>query len=77
MCFLASNGISDPAELSLQFRVFLVSSQTGKHTQESRTLQFWFAPNLPEEEHASVAQEFFRELVTPQEFPRGVQQNSF
>lgn len=48
-----------------------MSAQSGKHTQESRTLQFWFVDTLSEAEHPSVAQEFFRELVTPQEFPRG------
>lgn len=65
-----TNGIVHPAHLCLQFRVFLVSAQTGKHTQESRTLQFWFVDTLLEAEHPSVAQEFFRELVSPQEFPR-------
>ncbi|XP_076296388.1 uncharacterized protein LOC143216814 isoform X2 [Lasioglossum baleicum] len=65
-----TNGEVHPAHLCLQFRVFLVSGQTGKHTQESRTLQFWFIDALSEAEHPSVAQEFFRELVSPQEFPR-------
>ncbi|XP_011268087.1 uncharacterized protein LOC105258510 isoform X6 [Camponotus floridanus] len=65
-----TNGEVCPAQLCLQFRVFLVSAQTGKHTQEQRTLQFWFADTLSEMEHPSIAQEFFRELVTPQEFPR-------
>ncbi|XP_044584110.1 uncharacterized protein LOC123264717 isoform X4 [Cotesia glomerata] len=65
-----SNGINDPAHVCLEFRVFLVSAQTKKHTQESRTLQFWFINSLSEAEHPSVAQEFFRELVSPQEFPR-------
>ncbi|XP_043604550.1 uncharacterized protein LOC122577332 isoform X3 [Bombus pyrosoma] len=65
-----TNGEIHPAHLCLQFRVFLVSAQSGKHTQESRTLQFWFVDTLSEAEHPSVAQEFFRELVTPQEFPR-------
>ncbi|CAK9798675.1 hypothetical protein ANTPLA_LOCUS1725 [Anthophora plagiata] len=64
------NGKVHPAHLCLQFRVFLVSAQTGKHTQESRTLQFWFIDTLSETEQPSVAQEFFRELVSPQEFPR-------
>ncbi|XP_076391918.1 uncharacterized protein LOC100878833 isoform X4 [Megachile rotundata] len=68
--FSVSNGEVHPAHLCLQFRVFLVSAQTGKHTQESRTLQFWFLDTLPENEHPAVAQEFFRELVSPQEFPR-------
>lgn len=60
------------AQLSLEFRVFLVSAQTGKHTQESRTLRFWFTEGLNDKgaEQAHVAQEFFRELVSPQEFPR-------
>ncbi|XP_033225188.1 uncharacterized protein LOC117178070 [Belonocnema kinseyi] len=65
-----ANGIGQPAHLCLQFRVFLVSAQTGKHTQESRTLQFWFVKTLPEQEQPHIAQEFFRELVSPQEFPR-------
>ncbi|XP_015123699.1 uncharacterized protein LOC107045831 isoform X4 [Diachasma alloeum] len=66
----AANGISRPAQLGLEFRVFLVSAQTKKHTQESRRLQFWFVNSLPEVEQPHVAQEFFRELVSPQEFPR-------
>uniref|UniRef100_A0A0C9QF51 RpoC2_2 protein n=1 Tax=Fopius arisanus TaxID=64838 RepID=A0A0C9QF51_9HYME len=66
----AANGISRPAHLGLEFRVFLVSAQTKKHTQESRRLQFWFVNSLPEIEQPHVAQEFFRELVSPQEFPR-------
>lgn len=59
------------------FKVFLVNAQTKKHTQEARTLRFWFVQpkdcqdNLCEENHAAVAQDFFRELVTPKEFPRG------
>lgn len=60
-----------PAQLSLQFRVFLVNAQSGKHTQEQRTLNFWFPDNLAPESRPTVAQEFFRELVTPQEFPKG------
>lgn len=55
----------------MEFRVFLVSAQTGKHKQESRTLRYWFANSLTDTEQATVAQEFFRELVSPQEFPRG------
>ncbi|XP_046740548.1 uncharacterized protein LOC124407967 isoform X3 [Diprion similis] len=65
-----TNGVSEPAQLCLEFRVFLVSAQTGKHTQESRTLQFWFAESLSSMDQPSIAQEFFRELVSPQEFPR-------
>ncbi|XP_058799256.1 uncharacterized protein LOC131668821 isoform X2 [Phymastichus coffea] len=66
----ATNGVEKPAQLSLQFKVFLVSAQSGKHTQEQRTLNFWFNDNLSTETQPTVAQEFFRELVSPQEFPR-------
>ncbi|KAK9737374.1 hypothetical protein QE152_g10798 [Popillia japonica] len=77
----SENGVSQPADLVLEFRVFLVSVQTGKHTQESRTLRFWFREinmqnghtnhnNSNGGEKATVAQDFFRELVSPQEFPR-------
>ncbi|KAI4503638.1 hypothetical protein M0802_001041 [Mischocyttarus mexicanus] len=65
-----TNGEVSAPHLCLQFRVFLVSTQTGKHTQESRTLEFWFSDTCSETEQPTVAQEFFRELVAPQEFPR-------
>lgn len=59
-------------QLTLEFRVFLVSS-TGQHSQESRTLRFWFRTWIKnEEKQAHVAQDFFRELVSPKEFPRGI-----
>lgn len=59
-------------QLSLEFRVFLVSSHTGEHSQESRSLRFWFRPWLTDgDKQAQVAQDFFRELVSPKEFPRG------
>lgn len=45
-----------------------MSAQTGKHTQESRVLRFWFREQ--EGEQAAIAQDFFKELVSPQEFPR-------
>ncbi|BES97826.1 Conserved hypothetical protein [Nesidiocoris tenuis] len=67
------NGIDEieaVPEISLQFRVFLVNGQTGSHTQESRKLLFWFKPSVPVHERPTVAQEFFKELVTPQHFPR-------
>jgi len=57
----------------LEFRVFLVSANTGQHTQEARTLRFWFRQWLTDsDKQAHVAQDFFRELVTPKEFPRGL-----
>ncbi|XP_050100407.1 uncharacterized protein LOC126581030 isoform X2 [Anopheles aquasalis] len=61
----------EPAHLMLEFRVFLVSANTGQHTQESRRIKFWFRPWLTSDEvQAQVAQDFFRELVSPKEFPR-------
>lgn len=63
--------LSQP-QLSLEFRVFLVSGNTGQHSQESRSLRFWFRSWLTsEDKQAHVAQDFFRELVSPKEFPRG------
>lgn len=62
-----------PAQLQLEFRVFLVSGKTALHSQEARTLRFWFRDWLTDtDEQAHVAQDFFRELVSPKEFPRGV-----
>ncbi|CAG9836488.1 unnamed protein product [Diabrotica balteata] len=71
----SENGVSPPAQLSLEFRVFLVNKETGKHTQESRTIRFWFRDTTDSQDEidggqAGVAQDFFRELVSPQEFPR-------
>lgn len=61
-----------PAQLSLEFRVFLVSANTGKHSQESRTLRFWFREWLKDDaDQAHIAQDFFKELVSPKDFPRG------
>jgi hypothetical protein len=61
-----------PPQLSLEFRVFLVSANTGQHSQESRCLRFWFRSWITDtDKQAHVAQDFFRELVSPKEFPRG------
>ncbi|CAB3373765.1 Hypothetical predicted protein [Cloeon dipterum] len=57
-----------PAQLALEFRVFLVSAQTGKHVKESRTLRFWCS--CAEEQQATLAQDFFKHLVSPNDFPR-------
>lgn len=60
-------------QLVLEFRVFLISAHTGQHSQESRTLRFWFRPWLHDgDKQAHIAQDFFRELVSPKEFPRGM-----
>lgn len=61
----------------------MVSGQTGKHTQENRILRFWFRPHPQKNEEvsgdnqASIAQDFFKELVSPKEFPRGLLNNMF
>lgn len=72
-----ANGHNDnklpQSQLSLEFRVFLVSENTGQHSQEARTLRFWFRPWITNGgKQAHVAQDFFRELVSPKEFPRGI-----
>ncbi|XP_055538055.1 uncharacterized protein LOC129725766 isoform X6 [Wyeomyia smithii] len=60
-----------PPQLSLEFRVFLVSANTGQHSQESRKIRFWFRDWLQDGDiQAHVAQDFFRALVSPKEFPR-------
>lgn len=61
----------NPCEMSLEFKVFLVNASTQKHTLENRVLRFWFRNTFPESEHAKSSQEFFKELVSPSEFPRG------
>lgn len=53
-----------------------MNKENGKHTQESRTLRFWFRDTKTAQDdidglQAGTAQDFFRELVSPQEFPRG------
>lgn len=62
--------ISNP-DISLQFRVFLKNAQTGAHTQESRTLRFWFKPDVLACEHSTIAQHLFKDVVCPTDFPRG------
>jgi len=59
-----------PAELSLEFCVFLVSATTGMHTKESRQLRFWFKTCISENDRPKLAQDFFKTLVAPYEFPR-------
>lgn len=65
------NGDISNAQLQLEFKVFLLNEKTQLHTQESRQLRFWFKYNIDEEEQARTAQDFFKELVAPLEFPRG------
>ncbi|KAK7586219.1 hypothetical protein V9T40_004095 [Parthenolecanium corni] len=61
--------ISNP-DISLQFRVFLKNAQTGAHTQESRTLRFWFKPDVLACEHSTIAQHLFKDVVCPADFPK-------
>uniref|UniRef100_A0ABD2WWH4 Winged helix-turn-helix domain-containing protein n=1 Tax=Trichogramma kaykai TaxID=54128 RepID=A0ABD2WWH4_9HYME len=65
-----NNHENKPAQISLKFIVFLVDAQNGTHSQEQRTLFFWFPDTLMPENRATVAQDFFKELVSPLEFPR-------
>merc|ERR1719461_1306908 len=60
----------EPAHLCLEFRVFLVNTNSGKHAQEKRVLGYWFKPEFPSLRRARYAQDFFKQLVSPTEFPR-------
>ena len=50
--------------------MYLVSAATNMHTKESRQLRFWFKEVVSESDQPKVAQEFFKKLVAPFEFPR-------
>merc|ERR1719510_1072813 len=58
------------AHLCLEFRVFLVNLATKKYTQEKRVLSYWFKELFPHNQRASAAQDFFKKLVAPMDFPR-------
>merc|ERR1719367_2256775 len=58
------------AQLCLEFRVFLVNLATKKYTQEKRVLSYWFKELFPQNQRASAAQDFFKKLVAPMDFPR-------
>ncbi|XP_075749677.1 uncharacterized protein LOC119172305 isoform X2 [Rhipicephalus microplus] len=60
----------DSPEISLEFRVFLTNVVTEVHTRESRELKFWFKPGVTKNDQRHSAQEFFKELVSPSDFPR-------
>ena len=62
---------SVPAHLCLEFRVFLINASTKKYTQEKRIISYWFKDLFPANERAGEAQEFFKKLVSPVNFPRG------
>ncbi|KAL0882384.1 hypothetical protein ABMA27_000874 [Loxostege sticticalis] len=64
------NGVTEPCHAQLEFWVYLVSVANGSHTREARALRFWFKPQTPPNERSHEAQAFFRELVSPQDFPK-------
>ncbi|CAH2991632.1 unnamed protein product [Chilo suppressalis] len=64
------NGVMEPCHAQLEFWVYLVSVANGSHTREARALRFWFKPQTPPSERSYEAQAFFRELVSPQDFPK-------
>ena len=64
-------GGENASHLFLEFRVFLVNANTKRFTQEKRRISYWFKEAFPESRRAHAAQEFFKELVSPLDFPRG------
>ena len=75
MVFLTFSWFSDdldPAHLSLQFRVFLRNAATKRYTQEKRVISYWFKLAFSPMQQASAAQDFFKQLVSPSDFPRGM-----
>ena len=66
-------GDASPSELCLEFRVYLKSAKTEKYIQERRVIGFWFKPQFPSSQKTTTAQEFFKTLVAPVDFPRGKQ----
>lgn len=70
--YFSENGVTEPFHAQLEFYVYLVSGATGNHTREARGLRFWFKPQMPPNERPHEAQAFFRELVSPQDFPKGI-----
>jgi len=58
------------AQLCLEFRVFLVNVATKRYTQEKRVISFWFKELFPVHQRTTAAQEFFKKLVSPVDFPR-------
>ncbi|XP_023222750.1 uncharacterized protein LOC111624174 [Centruroides sculpturatus] len=60
----------DPPHLSLEFKVFLTNAVNNDQTKERRKLLFWFKEHISEKEKMHNAQDFFKELISPFEFPR-------
>ncbi|XP_076309764.1 uncharacterized protein LOC143225013 isoform X2 [Tachypleus tridentatus] len=58
------------SQLTLEFKVFLTNAANDTHTQESRQLKFWFKNEVSEPDQMRNAQDFFKELVSPSQFPK-------
>jgi len=66
-----ADDFANPSELCLEFRVYLKSTKTEKYIQERRVIGFWFKPQqCPSSQQAACAQDFFKTLVAPVDFPR-------
>lgn len=59
-------------DIQMEFTCFLVNQKTGRNVPERRVLKFWFREGTDYFEHVTVAYEFFKELVKPDNFPRGM-----
>lgn len=60
--------IDDTLEVTLEFRCYLVSGRTGKTTVENRRMSF--AYGNAKADKRGLAQNFFRELLRSEQFPR-------
>ena len=58
------------AHLCLEFSVFLINTSTKRYTQEKRIISYWFKDLFPLNQRATAAQDFFKTLVSPADFPR-------
>ena len=56
--------------LCLEFRVFLINTSTKRYTQEKRIISYWFKDLFALNQRATAAQDFFKTLVSPADFPR-------
>ena len=56
---------------------YLKSTKTERYIQERRVLGFSFKPQYAASQHATCAQDFFKTLVAPVDFPRGEEFNPF
>jgi len=52
--------------------VFLRNASTKRYTQEKRVISYWFKLAFSPMQQASAAQDFFKQLVSPADFPRGM-----